>query len=210
MNSWRAAIILLIVATIFGISGCATVIVNGIRKTEGSPGLEVRSRGSYLEGNYLGDIEQDGYRFARIIILNPRAVCDDQTQIEMLLPLTSAHSARPLLREVQGITNEKENRVKILLDIYDEPRAEAVINSESWAGYPSSIIIRHESNDPPTVFYRFGPGQSDLRHDDIATELKWVCRSRAVYFGSMALLPFAVAFDIVTFPLQLIVIALGH
>lgn len=205
-----AAIIILGLMAVLGISGCATVVVNGFRETEGSPGLEVRSRSSSLEGSYIGNTEIEGNKYARIVILEPRAVCDDQSQIEMLLPLSSEKVARPLLKEFRQPETEKGKLVTIRLDVFDKSKAGELTKAESWQGHPDIIIFRHEMKDPPTLLYRFGPAPADLRDEGIENDLKWVCRSRSAYFSSIALLPFAVVFDVITFPMQLLIIALGH
>jgi hypothetical protein len=63
----------------------------------------------------------------------------------------------------------------------------------------------------PELYYRFGPGERDLRHENVELELDWICRSRMAYAGYTALLPAAVALDIATFPVQLLgVILAGH
>ncbi len=210
MQFRHAEKIILVLIAALGISGCATVVVNGFRETEGSPGLEVRSRSSSLEGRYIGNTEIQGNQYARIVILEPRAVCDDRSQIEMLLPLSPDKVARPLLKESRQPVTEKGKPVTIRLDIFDKLKAGELIKAESWQGYPDIIIFRHEMEDPPTVLYRFGPAPADLRDEGIENDLKWVCRSHFAYVSSIALLPFAVAFDVVTFPVQLLIIALGH
>jgi uncharacterized protein YceK len=202
--------IMIVIIVFLGTSGCATVVVNGFRETEGSPSLEVRSRSSSLDGSYIGNVEIDGYEFARIVILEPRAACEDHSQIEMLLPLSAEKAAHPRLKEITGAVTEKGKTIAIRINVFDKSKARELTKAESWQGYPDNIIFRHEVDDPPTVLYRFGPAPSDVRDESVEDDLEWVCRSRAAYIGSIALLPFAVVFDILTFPVQLIIIALGH
>jgi uncharacterized protein YceK len=204
----RVAKVALVLIAIIGTSGCATVITNGIRETEQSPGMEVRHRNGKLDGNYIGNIERNGIIFSRIVINEPRAACDDHSQIEMQIPHNLDKSSLPFLTEAKDNFQEKDNPVEIILDGND--KVVELIKSEPWVGYPRKIIFRHNWKTPPTVFYRFGPGQSEFRDESIEEDIKWVCRSRSLYIGTTILLPFAVVFDVFTFPVQIILVAIGH
>jgi len=56
------------------------------------------------------------------------------------------------------------------------------------------------------VAYRNGPGDGDVMFEEADTSgLSWICRRKAAYITKILLMPFTVAFDILTSPIQFII-----
>ncbi len=201
----RIALILFVITEC---GGCATAITQTERELARSPDQEIDSDGALLHARYLGDSKTDGFDVARIIVTESRKECSDRPPVEMLLPLTIRQSARPRLIEAGSLGPLEGSPVRIVIDRGGNSNA-AENDQPRWEGYPSVIRLRHRWDAAPEISYRFGPKEIDLRHDDMEVELDWVCRSRVMYAGFTALLPVAVALDIATFPVQLILVILG-
>jgi len=198
--------LILFIAT--GSSGCATAITQGLRDSARSPDKEIGSDSTLLLAAYLGDTTQDGVTIARIVVSEPRSGCGDRPPIELLLPLTRKRSARPRLVEGERSAAPEGQPVRIVID-YEPSWSSRAPDSEQprWDGYPS--VIRLHRVGGLEVSYRFGADEPDLRRDSMEVGPDWVCRSHVQYAGLTALLPVAVAFDIATFPVYLILTLLG-
>ena len=204
----RAALILFIVT---GSSGCATAITQGLRESARSPGQEIDSDGSWLDARYLGESMIDDFTVARIIVTTARKECSDRPPVEMLVPLTRRQSARPRLLEARSASGKEGAPVRIINDHTPFWLTNENDGPPRWEGYPSLMRLQDMGEAAPQLYYRFGPGERDLRHEDVDLELDWICRSRMAYAAYTALLPAAVALDVATFPLQLLgVILAGH
>jgi hypothetical protein len=213
------------------ISGCATMAIGlnygkaeakkEVRKKEKiqweqSPCLEL-SNG--LNGSFIGYETIGDENYIRILLngnLNP---CRVNAPIELLLP-SGIGSAKPaILREASSkqdtILND-DGRIKIimLLPYNQEAEIENILSNEKWLGYPTNVIISgcHRLGAVElNLAYRTGKKKNEYVSFILSdtTALEYVCRKKEatedITLNEYYLYPFAIAFDLITLPIQIIV-----
>ncbi len=205
----------IIIVIVFLISACTTRMLLNSRIESGSLIRELSNDQytyghhrldyngySYMKGDFIGNTELNGYKYARILIYNPRLCISQKHQIEMLIPLTQDKKVHSFLIENNESISENMHPVNVIFKISYEGKAREKLQKEGWNGYPANIVLKTSTN--LTVLYRIGPDQIDVREDKIEDKLNWVCRSHVEHNIWFTVLPITVAIDIITSPVQLI------
>lgn len=177
-------------------------------------------------GIYTGIEVIDNVRYACVVAIPASADCPEKPTINLLLPIekNSKNSARLRLggsEKKQSSTNDQYigQPVKIL---FFQSKNKGEINEKikndisliepnsNWSGYPSSIIVRFNGLYPDVLTYRIGLKTDDylVREFDCAGECntKWFCKDKENNVAGNILKPIAVVVDVITVPVQILVI----
>lgn len=226
MRQIKASIpILIIVVLACSISGCATLALNSKIKFNyysTSPWKEIygNKRGIHNEtGKYKGEETIGNQKFARILLTGASSDCREKDSIELLIPTGTKISAKPIIRDSflsktsSSFTEGKVNIKMCLLD-HQVRSGSVFLPKEDWLGYPGNVLLTEygeaENERIIKVAYRIGPSDEDIIFSPADTSsLSWICRQnefrKEVYY---IFYPFAIAVDVVTSPIQVLLIAL--
>jgi len=226
-----ASVIFLIICS--SLTGCATIAVEQFihhPKTNVTDELSPDKK-EYL-GIYYGIAVIKDRSYAHIVIVPD---CEEMQSLNLFLPTEKNYDTEAIVR-VGGSNKEQllyEDKyigrsVKILsLPLSDDMKTEIdkgtipMRSSLQWSGHPTTLIILFKQGDlfgkgaQKTLIYRIGPENNDFLQRSLTVDCKngpcgnWRCKNKENNVGGYMLKPFAVVFDIITFPVQILVITLA-
>ena len=215
--------VMFIIAMACCFSGCATHSLN--MKIEPnyyatSPWQEINGNKSHsdryrqLTGNYTGEEIVKNQNYARILLTDTNNVCHEKNSIELLIPVGAESDVVPIIRDASSNQSNSLYPVKKVnviainrTSLKTEPKY--ILPKEKWKGYPSNILLtddgEYKKERVIKVAYHNGPGDDDIIFSSADTSnLGWVCRKKEESkTGYYFLYPFAIAFDIITSPIQI-------
>lgn len=215
--------IIFIVAIVCCFSGCATHSLN--MKIEPNyyataPWQEVNDKKSRSDryrqftGYYTGGEIVGKQSYARILLRDSDNVCREKNSIELLIPVGAGSGVVPIIRDAspnQSNSLYPSKKVNIIAINHTGQRTEPkyILPKEKWKGYPSDILLtddgEYQKERVIKVAYHNGPEDDDIIFSSADTSnLGWVCRKKEENkMGYYFLYPFAIAFDIITSPIQI-------
>ena len=221
-------ILFLLVVLVFSASqaGCATGFVNYGREHAGHPMAELGGMKRPLEGVVLEPTEVDGAQYLPVALREARQSCQRTEPLELLIPLSDGAKEQVILREATITSGISGATVPVYGTISSRPpglpRTAGLLPEDEkftqWLARVdlepkaiSPIVLGYDRRMGLKAFYRLGGPEPKPRVTPIDVKSGWVCRSH-IKHGLMVLLYIpAVAFDVVTFPVQFVLfLSTGH
>ena len=205
-------------------AGCATSLVNAGREDAAHPIAELGEMERPLQGVVLERTEVDGSQYLRVALPDARQSCQHTEPLELLLPLPDGANYPAILREGTVTSGGSAARVPVYGTISSRPpglpKTGSLPKDEEFAQWLarldlgpktiSPIVLGYDRGMGLKAFYRLGGTESKPRVTPIDVKSSWICRSH-IKHGSIVLLYVpAVALDVVTFPVQLVLLLLSH
>ena len=222
---YSAFLLILMVALLLVTSACATAILNDSRQDAGEPLKELSGMKKPLEGTDLGNAQLHGTKYRKLLIPSARHACNSSKAVELLLPLQADSQERAILREEEVESSATGPRVLVYERIQAGPPVKGDVKPErptneeilNWLeDFPmpeeglSAIIFGYDgSGNRRVVMYKIGTSPVGAQTVLVTSDLDWVCRSRLRYALLLSSYPIAVALDIATLPIQIVLIILS-
>jgi hypothetical protein len=205
----------LLIFLFFSLSGCTTYLVkNTFDQQESSVSTAlINAHGKQIEGKYHGVFyHPDLKKCWHFTIKGILDSCNQEKTLELSIPLenNATLNTKPIRicrtpslmisssQPIQVISSQKEMSIANI---------KPLLLSETWKGYPTTLIIgqSQNENDQVIVAYRAGSSDNDIliNKSDISN-LKFACKRKETNPAFYFLMPITVAVDIVTSPIQLI------
>jgi hypothetical protein len=205
-------------------AGCATSLVNAGREDAAHPIAELGEMERPLQGVVLEATEVDGSQYLRVALPDARQSCQRTEPLELLLPLPDGAKYPAILREGTITSGASATHVPVYGTISSRPPGLAKTGSlpkdEEFAQWLarldlgpktiSPIVLGYDQRMGLKAFYRLSGTESKPRVTPIDVKSSWVCRSHIKHASMVLLYVPAVAFDVVTFPVQLVLLLLSH
>jgi hypothetical protein len=210
---------------LLSLTGCATYAVNQfILHPQSDFADEFMPTNNELAGTYSGLETINGHRYASIIVLPHSNDCKARPVIELLLPMVNNSDAKAMLRfskstkeQVPGGDKYNGQPVRIVFysssndnEINIDKSMTVMLSGHNWRGYPSVVIVAYKksSRHIDRLAYRSAPEVNDLLvHPFDCNEIcdsTWTCENKGNIAAGIVLIPFAVTFDLITTPVQLL------
>lgn len=220
----RAVLLGLVAATAVGASGCTTAIVNYGRQTAGDPLRELSGMAKVLEAVDVGTVELRGTAYRALLVPAARHACSSSRAVELLLPVAPGGAERAVMREAATPPSATGPRLLIYDSISaplpvtapvrssDRPSNAEIVTWLSGLALPpegvsAAVFGFDQSGNNSVIMYRIGG--SAARAVRLKSELAWVCRSPLQHALLIGAYPLAAAFDVATFPVQLVLLILS-
>ncbi|MEK6742844.1 MAG: hypothetical protein AABZ15_04515 [Nitrospirota bacterium] len=174
----------------------------------------VRGQKIKVTGQYYGVRTLEDEKYYAVKLSDMRNNCGRNHDVILYLPAVAG--IFPLIKEDLGFEGPKLQNVDVILIDDRDTHVPAWPDKKyeepfMWNGYPDKVLIYYSNTEPGmTVHYRFGAADRDIDLLYIKNELEWQCRSKSSYYATHVLYPFAVVYDVVTFPLQWIAWQIWH
>jgi hypothetical protein len=208
------------------LTGCATLAVDQLFLRPQSDFIdEFTPKTNELAGTYFGLETINGHSYASIIVLPVSNDCKEKPVIELLLPMEKNSDAKSTLRLGKS-TNEQlpggdkyagqPVRIVFYSSSHDDDEMSIdqtmtfMLSGHNWRGYPSVVIVGYKKNIRyiDRLAYRIAPEVNDVlvRPFDCneLCDTPWKCKNRGNKVAGIILIPFAVVFDTITAPAQLL------
>jgi uncharacterized protein YceK len=222
LNLW----LFLFSLTLFlSLTGCATISVyQFILHPQSEFGDEFMPTNNELAGTYSGLETINGHSYASIMVLPYSNDCKERPVIELLLPMEKNSDAKSTLRfgkstkeQLPGGDKYAGQPVRIVFysssndnEINIDKSMTLMLSGHNWRGYPSVVIVGYKKGGLyiNRLAYRIAPENNDflVRPFD-CNELchsAWTCKNKENNVAGIILIPFAVVFDTITAPVQLL------
>lgn len=218
--------LLLFSLTLFlSLTGCATTAVNQfILHPQSDFADEFMPTNHELAGIYSGLETINGHRYASVMVLPHSHDCKERPVIEFLLPIEKNSDAKARLRfdkstkdplpvtdkytgqpvRIVFYASSKDNEMNI------DKAMTLMLSGHNWRGYPSVVIVAYKTDNRyiDRLAYRSSPEVNDflVRPFDCneICNSTWTCANKGNMVAGIFLMPFAVAFDLITTPVQLL------
>jgi hypothetical protein len=222
LNLW----LFLFSLTLFlSLTGCATFAVNQfVLHPQSDFADDFMPTNNELAGTYSGLETINGHSFASITILPHSNDCKERPVIELLLPVEKNSDAKSTLRfgkstkeQLSGTDKYAGQPVRIVFysSSNDNERnidksMTLMLTGHNWRGYPSVVILGYKKGSRyiDKLAYRIAPKVDDFLVQPFdCNEIcnsTWTCENKRNIVGGIFLIPFAVAFDLITTPVQLL------
>jgi len=175
-----------------------------------------------LQGVVLERMDLEGRQYLRVALPNARQLCQRTELLELLLPVPDEAQYPAILREstlgatvaavsvpVYGTIRARPPELSLRTSLsYDEAVQQWLAGLDLQSNTISPIVIGYYERLGIKAFYRLGGVDSKPRMTLIDVKSDWVCRSRIKDGFTVLLYLPAAAFDLLTSPVQLILILL--
>lgn len=222
LNLW----LFLFSLTLFlSLTGCATLAVDQFILHPQSKFVdEFMSTTNELAGTYSGLETINGHSYASIMVLPDSNDCKERPVIELLLPMEKNSDVKstfrfdkPTKEQLPSADQYAGRPVRIVfysssigneMNI-DQPMT-SMLSGHNWYGYPSVVIVgyKKDSRYIDRLAYRIAPEVNDflVRPFDCngLCNSAWTCKNKGNDVAGIILIPFAVVFDTITAPVQLL------
>ena len=207
------------------LTGCATFAVNQfILHPQSDFADEFMPTNNELAGTYSGLETINGHRYASIMVLPHSNDCKERPVIELLLPMEKNSDAKSTLRfgkstkeQLPGADKYAGQPVRIVFysssndnEMNIDKSMTLMLSGHNWRGYPSVVIVGYKKGSRyiDRLAYRIAPEVNDflVRPFDCneICNSTWTCENKGNIAAGIFLIPFAVAFDLITTPVQLL------
>jgi hypothetical protein len=197
-------------------AACTTSLVNAGREDAAHPLREFGDIKAPLVGAVAGSETIGEQRYVRIVIPAARQTCAREEPLELLLP--DSPEGTGILREARAHPEIAASRkVTIYGPRYSagRPPIEERVKTLEWLRTlrlpqdgVSPLIIEHNDRMGLKASYKIGNASSEPRSVVLDVQSDWVCRSHAKHALMMALYVPAVAVDLITSPIQIVLFLL--
>jgi hypothetical protein len=206
------------------LTGCATYAVNQfILHPQSDFADEFMQTNNELTGTYSGLETINGHRYASIIVLPHPNDCKERPVIELLLPMVNNSDAKARLRfgksakeQLSGSDKYNGQAVRIIFyaasndnEMNIDKSMASMLSGHNWRGYPSVVMVAYkkDSRSIDRLAYRIDPKVNNFLVppfdcNEICNST-WTCENKRNLVAGIFLIPFAVAFDLITTPVQL-------
>ena len=210
--------------TLLSLTGCATTAVNQLILHPPSDFAdEFLPTNNALAGTFSGLETINGHRYAGIMVLPHSKDCKERPVIELLLPMVNNADAKAGLRFGKSTNEQLPGRDKyygqpvriIFYSSSDDGEMNinktmtSMLSGHNWRGYPSVVIVAYKKGmrSIDRITYRIAPEVNDVLVkpfdcNEMCTST-WTCENKGNLTAAILLMPFAVAFDLITTPVQL-------
>jgi hypothetical protein len=164
------------------------------------------------------------HRYASIMVLPHSNDCKERPVIELLLPVEKNSDAKSTLRfdistkEPLPSTDKYAGQpVRIVFyassndnEMNIDKSMTLMLSGHNWRGYPSVVIVGHKKGSRyiDRLAYRIAPKVDDFLVQPFdcygICNSTWTCENKGNIVAGILLMPFAVAFDLITTPAQLL------
>ena len=193
-------------------SGCATTnlridlnIISDSSKEIGAAAVKERA----LKAEYCGQETINDKQFHRYMISGTRSTCRYNSNIDMLLPIEIGEDSKVFFREA-SLNNKCIKQQPAQIYYYFLPPLNISLENLLIKNPSQIFIVRARGSESEMkVHYKYTSKDQMVRYAALnadSSDLKWNCRDKGVYVMNCVLLPFAVVVDVITLPLQLILI----
>jgi hypothetical protein len=207
------------------LTGCATIAVNQfILHPQSDFADEFMPTNNELAGTYSGIETINGHSYASIMVLPHSNACKERPVIELLLPMIKNSDAKARLRfgkptKEQLSGGDKYNGQPVRIVFYSssndnemnmDKSMTLMLSGHNWRGYPSVVIVAYKkgSRSIDRLAYRIAPKVNDFLVQPFdcneSCNSTWTCKNKGNIVAGIFLMPFAVAFDLITTPVQLL------
>ena len=200
-------------------AGCATSLVNAGREDAAHPIAELGEMKQPLQGVVLERTDLGGLQYLRVALPDARQSCQRTEALELLLPISNEASAA-ILREstigsevaaisvpVYGTIGARPPGMPSTTSLpKDEAFRQWLARLDLGSNTISPIVIGYDQRMGIKALYRLGGMEPRITPIDVQSG--WVCRSHIEHGFMVALYVPAVAFDVLTFPVQLVLFLL--
>jgi hypothetical protein len=222
LNLW----LFLFSLTLFlSLTGCATLAVNQfIHHPQSDFVDEFTPTNNDLAGTYSGLETINGRSYASIMVLPDSNDCKERPVIELLLPMEKNSDAKSTLRfgkstKEQLPSGDKYTGQPVRIVFYSSSNDNEInidksmtlmLSGHNWRGYPSVVIVGYKKGSRyiDRLAYRIAPEVNDflVRPFDCngLCHSAWACKNKENNVAGIILTPFAVVFDFITAPVQLL------
>lgn len=222
LNLWLFAFSL----TLFlSLTGCATLAVDQFILHPQSEFIEeFTPKTNELAGTYSGLETINGHSYASIMVLPDSNDCKERPVIELLLPVEKNSDAKSTLRFGKSTKEQFPSAdkyagkpVKIVFysssndnEMNIDKSMTLMLSGHNWRGYPSIVIVGYKKGSRyiDKLAYRIAPEVNDflVRPFDCheLCNTAWTCKNKGNNVAGIILIPFAVVFDTITAPVQLL------
>jgi hypothetical protein len=207
------------------LTGCATLAVNQFFLHPQSDFVdEFTPTNNELAGTYSGLETINGHSYASILVLPNSNDCKERPVIALLLPMEKISDAKSTIRFGKSIKEQLPSGDKyagqpVRIVFYSssndnemniDKSMTLMLSGHNWRGYPSVVIVGYKKGSRyiDRLAYRIAPEINDflVRPFD-CNELcnsAWTCKNKGNNVVGIILIPFAVGFDFITAPVQLL------
>jgi hypothetical protein len=207
------------------LTGCATYAVNQfILHPQSDFADEFMPTNNELAGTYSGLETINGHRYASIMVLPHSNDCKERPVIELLLPMVNNSDAKASMRfgnatKMQLPGSDKYNGQPVRLVFYAslnenemniDKSITLMLAGHKWRGYPSVVIVAYKKDSRyiDRLAYRIAPEVNaflvkPFDCNEICNST-WTCANNRNIVAGIFLIPFAVVFDLITTPVQLL------
>jgi hypothetical protein len=207
------------------LTGCATFAVNQfILHPQSDFADEFMPTNNELAGNFSGLETINGHRYASIMVLPRSNDCKERPAIELLLPMVNISDAKARLRFGKATKEplpggDKYNGQPVRIVFYSSSNENEMnidkamtlmLSGHKWRGYPSVVIVAYKKGSRyiDKLAYRIAPEVNDFLVQPFdcneICDATWTCENKRNIAAGIVLIPFAVAFDLITTPIQLL------
>ena len=207
------------------LTGCATVAVNQfIIHPQSDFADEFMPTNNELAGTYSGLETINGHRYATIMVLPRSNDCKERPVIELLLPMVSNADAKAMIRfgkstkePLPGLDKYNGQPVRIIFysasnenEMNINKAMTLMLSGHKWHGYPSVVIVAYKKDNRyiDRLAYRSAPEVTALFVTPFdcneICDATWTCENKRNIGAGIVLIPFAVVFDLITTPIQLL------
>jgi hypothetical protein len=207
------------------LTGCATMAVNQLINHPQSDFVDEFTPTNHgLTGTYSGLETINGHSYASIMVLPDSNDCKERPVIELLLPMEKNSDAKATLRfgkfikeQLTGGDRYTGQPVRIVFysssndnEINIDKSMTLMMSGHNWRGYPSVVIVGYKKGSRyiDRLAYRIAPEVNaflvkPFDCNEICNST-WTCENKRNIVAGIFLIPFAVAFDLITTPVQLL------
>jgi hypothetical protein len=205
------------------LTGCATFAVNQfIIHPQSDFADEFMPTNNELTGTYSGLETIKGHSYASIMVLPHSNDCKERPVIELLLPMVNNSDSKSTLRfgkstKEQLPGGDKYNGQPVRIVFYSlsndnemniDKSMTLMLSGHKWRGYPSVVIVAYKKGSRylDRLAYRIAPEVHVVQPFDCneICNSTWTCENKRNIVAGIFLIPFAVAFDLITTPVQLL------
>ena len=207
------------------LTSCATMAVNQLINHPQSDFVDEFTPTNHgLTGTYSGLETINGHSYASIMVLPDSNDCKERPVIELLLPMVNNSDAKARLRfgkytKEQLPDGDKYNGQPVRLvfyassnenELHIDKSMTLMLSGHKWRGYPSVVIVAYKKGSRyiDRLAYRIAPEVNaflvkPFDCNEICNST-WTCENKRNIVAGIFLIPFAVAFDLITTPVQLL------